>query len=244
MWFEHDARFCFNKNRQPDPSNSQITCHYASPLRMRLIHDSFRSNDSRPQSLIPRIIHQTWFGQSPVPERLLANQATWKHHHPNWELRFWTDDTIPELINQAAFDILTIPAQKSHLVRYELLHRYGGVYVDLDVECKRPLDDLAAGSFGFVAAEDDDAAGIAVMGAAPESSLLQTAIRDLPQSLKTPGDPPTQSGSRFFTRRLLKDTAWRVFWWDTFYPSHWSGRASGSLEKAYAVHHWEASWRE
>ena len=62
-------------------------------------------------------------------------------------------------------------------------------------------------------------------------------------SAPTAADPPHQSGSRFFTPHLLADPSWRLFWWDKFYPQHWSGRIEASLEHAHAVHHWDASWR-
>jgi len=39
MWFEHDDRFCFNTKLIPKASNEQITCHYCSPVRLRLVHD-------------------------------------------------------------------------------------------------------------------------------------------------------------------------------------------------------------
>ncbi|KAF1820650.1 glycosyltransferase family 32 protein [Dissoconium aciculare CBS 342.82] len=35
--------------------------------------------------------------------------------------------------------------QRANVLRYALLHHYGGVYLDLDVACRVPLDDLLAG---------------------------------------------------------------------------------------------------
>jgi inositol phosphorylceramide mannosyltransferase catalytic subunit len=243
MWFEHDSRFCFNKGRQPGPSNEQMTCHYASPVRMRLLYDAFRVVPANAKITIPRILHHVWLGGSPIPEHLQECRATWETLHPAWDLNLWTDENLPPLANQECFDKLSTPAQKTHLARYELLHRFGGVYADFDVTCRRPIDDLLYGQCGIAAAEDDDAVGIAVLAAEPADPLLERAIAALPDSLRRPGDPPRQSGSGFFTRQLLGDPRWRLLWWDRFYPTHWSGRVEASVDEAYAVHHWEASWR-
>jgi hypothetical protein len=243
MWFEHDDRLCFNKARQPGPTNEQVSCHYCSPVRMRLLHDAFRLVPANAAIMIPRVLHHIWFGGQPIPEHLQQFRQTWAARHPAWEMKLWTDENLPKLANQELFEKLPTPAQKSHLARYEILHREGGVYVDFDVTCQRPLDDLLYGQAGFAAAEDDDAVGVAVLGAMAGDALLAQAIAALPVSLRRPGDPPRQSGSGFFTQQLLDDQSWRLFWWDMFYPQHWSGRIEASLDQAHGVHHWEASWK-
>jgi hypothetical protein len=43
---------------------------------------------------------------------------------------------------------------------------------------------------------------------------------------------------------VLADDTWRLFWWDKFYPKHWSGRVEALIDEAYALHHWEASWKQ
>ena len=40
-------------------------------------------------------------------------------------------------------------AERADVLRYEILRRHGGVYVDVDVECLRPLDDLLTGVRGL-----------------------------------------------------------------------------------------------
>ena len=45
---------------------------------------------------IPRIFHQIWVGLEPFPDEYVALQETWRRHNPDWELRFWRDDNLPE----------------------------------------------------------------------------------------------------------------------------------------------------
>lgn len=60
----------------------------------------------------------------------------------------WTDDSSREFIKThyswflGTFDAYTYPIQRADAIRYFVLYHYGGVYVDLDIGCLRPLDPL------------------------------------------------------------------------------------------------------
>ena len=91
---------------------------------------------------IPRIIHQTWKDQNiPIALKVLAD--SWLIHHPGWEYQFWTDDRnrafienhFPEFLN--IYDGYQYNIQRVDAVRYFILFKYGGVYIDLDFECVR-----------------------------------------------------------------------------------------------------------
>lgn len=243
MWFEHDDRFCFNKERLPMPTNEQITCHYASPVRMRLLRDSFNRVPADAEITIPQTIHHIWIGGELIPDHLASYRNSWAERHPRWDMKLWTEENLPRLVNQELFERASTPAQKSHIARYEILHREGGVYVDFDMECLRPIDDLLYGIPGFAAAEDDDAVGIAVLGARAGDSLLSQVIDKLPQSFSSGTSPPTQTGAWSFTPHMLTDPTWQLWWWDKFYPIHYSRQNVASIESAYGIHHWEASWQ-
>ena len=90
---------------------------------------------------IPKIIHQIWLG-SPVPKEFNAIIKTWKEKHPEWEYKLWTDSDVKQiqLINQKAYDAATNYGMKSDILRLEILHQFGGVYVDIDQECILPHD--------------------------------------------------------------------------------------------------------
>jgi hypothetical protein len=60
----------------------------------------------------------------------------------------WTDASSREFIAKHYswfldnFDAYPYPIQRADAIRYFVLHYYGGVYLDLDVGCLRPLDPL------------------------------------------------------------------------------------------------------
>lgn len=96
---------------------------------------------------VPRIIHQTW-KTNEVPKRFLEFQSSWKRHHPGWEYRLWTDADNQRLIDECYpqyaefYRRLPYPILRVEFVKSAYLHRFGGLYVDLDFEALRPLDPL------------------------------------------------------------------------------------------------------
>lgn len=60
----------------------------------------------------------------------------------------WTDTKSREFIAENyswfldTFDNYKFPIQRADAIRYFVLHHYGGVYLDLDIGCLRPLDPL------------------------------------------------------------------------------------------------------
>ena len=101
---------------------------------------------------IPRIIHQTW-KNSDIPFDVFHRDwvESWRRYHAAWQHRFWTDADLRDLIAKdypwflAVFDGYRHPIQRVDAARYFMLHKHGGLYVDLDVECFKPVDDLLAG---------------------------------------------------------------------------------------------------
>jgi mannosyltransferase OCH1-like enzyme len=96
--------------------------------------------------VIPRTIHHIWIGPDPLPDAYQPWIASWKHHHPDWSHRLWTEENLPEdPIRPEVCERLRHPVERADILRLEILFRHGGVYVDTDLECLRPLDDLIAG---------------------------------------------------------------------------------------------------
>ena len=95
--------------------------------------------------MIPHIIHYCWFGGNPLPELEQQCLASWKEHMPEWEYKWWNEDTFdisaaPLYVRQA-YDARKY-AFVSDYVRLWALEQYGGLYMDVDFEVYRPFDDL------------------------------------------------------------------------------------------------------
>jgi len=106
-------------------------------------------NVSKPR--IPHILHQIWIthgnhGNNSVPRQFVNNVKTFMIRHPGWKYAFWTHETGRKLIAKwypqllPFYDNANQPVTKSDILRYAIIHAYGGVYVDLDVTCHRNLN--------------------------------------------------------------------------------------------------------
>jgi mannosyltransferase OCH1-like enzyme len=200
---------------------------------------------------IPKLFHRIWIG-GVEPTHHWRWQQSWRRHHPDWEIVTWTEHSLPPLRNQRWFDAATSPAQRSDIARYELLARYGGVYLDVDMEALRPIDPLLEDVSFFCASEDEVWLSIGIIGCQPGDPVAEAVVEQLPASMsRRPGQAiNVQSGPQFFTRvvnrlRSGPDPApVTVFPSSMFYPYHFSEpeRAGGPFPGAYAVHHWNHSW--
>ena len=99
---------------------------------------------------LPKIIHQTWKDQR-VPASLAQYQESWKRLNPEWEYRLWTDadndalvrDEFPSLLD--LYGSLPRAIHRADFARVLYLWRFGGLYVDLDIEALKPADEILDG---------------------------------------------------------------------------------------------------
>ena len=87
-----------------------------------------------------KIIHYCWFGGA-VPDAVKRNVESWSKMHPDFDIYEWNDENTPMPDIPYALDALASHryAHYSDVVRLLVLLRYGGWYLDADVELLRPL---------------------------------------------------------------------------------------------------------
>jgi mannosyltransferase OCH1-like enzyme len=130
--------------------------------------------------VIPRVFHRIWLGPDPMPEEYVRLGQTWKRNHPDWEHHLWAETNLPtDLERHEVYELLRRPAERADILRLELLHRLGGVYVDADLESLKPIDTLLDGVSCFLGALDSGRVSNAVIGAVPGHPLLARAIAEL-----------------------------------------------------------------
>ena len=91
--------------------------------------------------IIPKKIHQVWIG-SDFPKKYQKWADSWKIKNPDFEYFLWDEKEILKLGLDAEKEYRSTNnfGIKSDIARYEILNRFGGVYVDTDFECLKPLD--------------------------------------------------------------------------------------------------------
>lgn len=203
--------------------------------------------------MIPRVVHRVWIGP-PMPPEFEEFHAEWEQLNPGWEVRLWGEEDIDDLglVNRDLYDAAAewtterlVPRFRSNLVRYELLHRFGGVYVDCDLKPLRPLPDLAGVDCFAGWERDGEWVGNSILGSTPDHPFLERLIAGAAQSCRdNRGRPSPQStGPQYLTRVWRADPGGlHLFPERVFYPRPWRdlGRGAVDLGDAVTDHLWAA----
>ena len=94
--------------------------------------------------MIPKVIHYCWFGRNPLPKLAIRCIESWKKHLPDYKIIEWNEDNFN--VNIIPYTAEAYRAKKfafvSDYARFWILHKYGGLYFDTDVEIIRPINDI------------------------------------------------------------------------------------------------------
>ena len=89
--------------------------------------------------MIPKIIHQTWKTEN-IPKKWKPFVQKVRELNPDWEYRLWTDLKNEEFVRNEFPDLFPVyqgfnrGIMKADVIRYLIMYKIGGVYLDLDYE--------------------------------------------------------------------------------------------------------------
>lgn len=124
---------------------------------------------------IPQIIHYIWFGNNPKSELILKCINSWKEKMPDWEFREWNESNYD--INKNAYIKEAYECKKyafaSDYARFDILYKYGGIYLDTDVEMLKPIPKEFLKFNGFTGIEGNNkiAPGL-ILAARPKNKII------------------------------------------------------------------------
>jgi len=195
---------------------------------------------------IPRIIHQVWLGHDPIPRQLRLWSETIRFHHPDWQYRLWRDEDCSHL--QPLMRKCSTLAGASDVVRLHALYACGGVYLDFDIECFKPLDPLldvaAFGAYDGCFYEGGvyaDCVGKpimcnAVMASVPCHRWITDQLISLPSWVREL--PPW--GPKLATVFLHDDV--HIYPDEYFYPFRPDSDIRTPHPDSFLAHHWQKMW--
>ena len=210
--------------------------------------------------MIPKIIHYCWFGEKPLPELAQKCIASWKKFLPEYKLRLWNEETFDldmypyarEAYDNRKYAFVT------DVVRLWALEKFGGVYMDTDVEMLRPLGDLMElPAFTGYEASQANAPVTGLMASAPHGVWVKEQLAyyegkhftktdgtlDLTPNTKPIADIMVAGGFVINGKYQVYKNDMHVFPVDYFCPLT-STRVLKLTKNTYCIHHFAGSWVE
>ena len=207
----------------------------------------------------PKKIHQIWLGEKSMQGICKKWMNSWKDLNPQWEYKLWDEKNIKEL----NIDDLNVyskkfnPGYRSDILRYIILKKFGGMYVDIDFECIKPLPTnflqykfIAGMMFG-----NNPCIGNSILMSAPNFLLMDNILSYIKQKdyrndvnyiIKNSG--PYTVTREFFNLKKTNQNECLILPSNYFYPypnfmlNKQIDRYSEIEDVSIGIHHWEMTW--
>lgn len=207
---------------------------------------------------IPKKIHYCWFGAKPLPEIAMKCIESWKLYCPDYEIICWNESNCDLSANlfvkQAAEHEKW--AFVSDYFRLKVIEEHGGIYLDIDVELLKSLDDLLSleGFMGFELSDSNCIASGLGFGSVAGNEIvrkLKENYENIP-FVKKDGSfdmmPCPKRDTQILVDLGLKQNnktqmigCFKFFSADYFSPIGFTGEQCFT-ENTYSIHHFNGSW--
>lgn len=154
---------------------------------------------------IPRLLHLVWVGKASRPDYLDKHILKWTELMPHWTIRLWTNEDLTD--SEIDIDVLSRiheadkGTQKADILKYYIVWKYGGIYVDADVEPTRSLEPLLFMSDLVICHHAEvvwEYIGVGFFAASQNHPVLKKAVENcMVAQLNTP-EPNMTTGPRAF----------------------------------------------
>lgn len=207
--------------------------------------------------MIPKILHYCRFGEKKMPRYLKKYLKSWKKFCADYKVMCWNEKTYDitknEFVKKAYKDKKR--AFVTDYVRLDVINKYGGVYLDTDVELLRSLDDLLQHR-SFFAVQQDGLfvnTGLA-FGSECDNSLLIEMMKVYDSMNLNCVDYPKiacpyintlvlekYGYKKIKTNQLIEDfdcVVYEPLYFDPLYIK----KENLLCDKTYSIHHYSATW--
>ncbi len=208
---------------------------------------------------IPKIIHYCWFGHNEKPASVLKCIKSWQKYCPDYEIIEWTEDNYD--INANLYCKQAYENKKwafaTDYARLDIVYKYGGVYLDTDVEVIRPIEDLLkhkcfiGRQHGF---QVNTGAGFGAEKGHPLIKIMLDDYQNIP-FIKENGEMdlwtcPHRNSQWLFKNGMKFDDSYQeicdasIYPIEYFSPKDAYSREVSKTKNTYSIHHCDGSWSE
>lgn len=208
--------------------------------------------------MIPKIIHYCWFGGKEKPDSVKQCIKSWEKYCPDYEIKEWNESNFN--LNANNYCREAYEAKKwafvADYVRLKVLEKYGGIYMDTDVELVKPLDKLLHYS-AFMCFEEKNSISIGTLGSEKDSQVIKDFLREYTNRhfKKNDGTFDMITNLKIITPILVQkygltlngekqvlNPAILVLPMESFIAKDFLTGWIIADDTTYAIHHYEASW--
>lgn len=136
--------------------------------------------------MIPKQIHFIWIGdQSKMPDRCMD---TWMSMNRDYKFNIWDNNSVQRTNWKNYRQLHDMLIKKDYagaadVMRYEILYEHGGIYIDADSVCLKPLEDWLLNCNAFAAYEQElmrnNLIANGFIGSVPGSEAMKMCIEEV-----------------------------------------------------------------
>lgn len=207
--------------------------------------------------LIPRVIHYVWVGPKKMPRLAERCISSWKKFLPDYEIIEWNEHNFD--INCSQYCREAYEAGKyafvSDYIRIAVLYKYGGIYMDTDVEVLQPLSEEILACDGFSGYETPRTIPTGIMGCVPGQAMFKAILEyyDSTPFIKEDGTYNVVTNVEIITNIAIKhgflpDGSKKTVLGFTLFPQTYFCPLSHDTDETYfskytyTIHHFSGSW--
>lgn len=209
------------------------------------------------ENQIPKIIHYCWFGGKPLTSLAKKCIKSWKKFCPNYEIREWNESNFN--ININLYTEQAYAAKKyafvSDFARFDIIYKHGGIYLDVDVELLKNLDELL-GHSAYMGFETNNCVNVGLgFGAIPGHPLIREICDHymLRKFLKDDLTPDFTTVVEIVTNILIKKSLeinnskqviadCVIYPMEYFQPIDNFSKKIKKSQNTFSIHHYASSW--
>ena len=134
--------------------------------------------------MIPHIIHQTWKTDK-IPDVWKEAVEACKNKHKSYRYILWTDASMKKFVKEEYPEFYKTyisypnPIQRCDAFRYLVLYKYGGIYIDMDLMCKKSFTDLLKYDLVLVKSANYDTLTNSFIVSTPKNPFMKYLIDNL-----------------------------------------------------------------
>lgn len=232
--------------------------------RFRRVQRQIARLYDRKQTRIPKIIHYIWVGGNKKPASVDKYIRSWKKYCPDYLIIEWNEKNYDITCNRYTREAYESKkwAFATDFMRLDILDKFGGIYVDTDVEIVKNLDDfLDDPAFTSFEAGDPDQILMptGLLAAEPGNRwirflktyydndrpfILSDGSFDLNANTVTITRMTRQKYKLKMNNKLQKNSDFVIYPSDYFCPKSWSTGKINLTSNSHTIHHFAGSWKK